>query len=98
MTREKQQKRVTRGKQGGRGRPKQVTTNSSEAIDQPKTPAGQIAAPSEAFRSVDAITRCEEQSGWPTREAFACAMLMHIHGVTVREGEWLFRDAARRVQ
>jgi hypothetical protein len=66
----------------------------------PVTAADTPSAPrrSEAFLRVDAITRAAEQSGWPTPEAFACGMLMHIHGVTVAEAQAAFADCQRRVQ
>jgi hypothetical protein len=64
--------------------------------------AGQIAAqvnqPTEAFRSVDAITRCAELAGWPSRSAFEAAVFMHLHGTTASEAQAAFADCQRRVQ
>jgi hypothetical protein len=99
----KKQKRVTRGKEAGRGRPKQVNTDSYEPIDQPKTramnarsTAGQIAAP--RLADVDRVMRTAESLGWQSRFAFNSALLMLANGASASEAQALFRDAAQRVQ
>jgi hypothetical protein len=109
MRPKKNEKRVVRGRQGGRGHKKPLDPNSGPGVskrdldaEQANAAAGQIAAqvnqPTEAFRSVDAICRCAELAGWPSRSAFEAAMQMRIHGVPVSEAMSAFMACRKYVQ
>jgi hypothetical protein len=55
-------------------------------------------APSESWLVVDAICKLAEGSGWPGEQAFAAAMFLRIHGVSVAQAAQMFADCQRRVQ
>jgi hypothetical protein len=53
---------------------------------------------SSALPAVQRIVDAAIRSGWPTKDAFECAMLLLAAGVGAVEAEEMFLDCRRRIQ
>jgi hypothetical protein len=67
-------------------------------MEQPQKLDAVPVGPSRNFIAVDAITRIGEENGWPSREAFFLAVMLHASGVTPLKAAQLFRESGKWLQ
>jgi hypothetical protein len=78
------------GAEGGRGRKKNLRTNSGEGLptreyteEHARSTVGQIAA---GIAPIHHMAHLAESAGWPLKDAFEATMQLLCHGCTVTEG------------